>query len=170
MFLFNENLPPIRILGVDPGLRVTGYGVVDHRQGRLSLVEAGVIRTRSSQSIAERLRIIHEGLSDLIKETEPGVLALEKLYSDYRHPTTAILMGHARGVICLTAGETGIPLANLPSTRVKKAILSHGHAGKDQIGRAIQGMLDIKHPIRPADVTDALAVAVSYALTRKKEL
>ncbi len=157
----------MKILGVDPGLRITGYGVIEEVGGRLALLEAGVITTVSTAGIGERLKSIYEGLTELIRDRKPEVLALEKMYSDYRHPTTAILMGHARGVICLAAGMSGIPLINIPSTRVKKSVISHGHASKEQIGRAVQGILQLKRPPQPYDVTDALAVAISYAFTRR---
>ena len=156
------------ILGVDPGLRVTGYGVIEENGGRLKLVEAGVITTEAKASISERLTSIYEGLTELLRERKPDCIALEKLYSDYRHPTTAILMGHARGVLCLAAGMFKIPLVNIPSTRVKKSVISHGHASKEQIGRAVQGILGLKQPPKPYDVTDALAVAISFAFTRRQ--
>jgi len=85
-----------------------------------------------------------------------------------KHPTTAILMGHARGVICLAAENTGIPLENMPSTRVKKAVISNGHATKRQIQMAVQGYLGIKQLAGPADVTDALAIAIAYAFTTRE--
>ncbi len=158
----------MKILGVDPGLRVTGYGVILQDGQDVQLIEAGVIKTTTKAPIAARLAEIHEGLMSLIADTEPDVMVIEKLYSDYRHPTTAILMGHARGVICLAAGLNKIPLESLPSTRVKKMIVSHGHASKDQVGRAIQGILGLKEIPKPADVSDALAIAIGYGLTKAK--
>lgn len=156
------------ILGVDPGLRITGYGVIEENQGRIQLIEAGVITTKAQSSISDRLKAIYEGLSELLSERKPAVIALEKLYSDYRHPTTAILMGHARGVICLAAGMFNTPLTNIPSTRVKKSVISHGHASKDQVARAVQSILGLKQPPKPHDVTDALAVAISFAFTHRQ--
>ena len=158
----------MRILGVDPGLRVTGYGVIDHQGSDLNLVEAGVLHTDATDGISVRLNTIYQGMRDLMKELRPDVMVLEKLYSDYRHPTTAILMGHARGVVCLASGEFETPLVNLASTRVKKSIVSHGHASKDQISRAVQGILRLKQAPKPLDVSDALAVAISYAWTRQE--
>lgn len=155
------------ILGVDPGLRTTGYGVIEEKLGRLTLIEAGTIVTGADSSISDRLKLIYDAVTELLKERNPDVIAIEKLYSDYRHPTTAILMGHARGVICLAAGMSGIPLTNIPSTRVKKSVISHGHASKDQVARAVQGILGLKNPPSPHDVTDALAVAISFAFTHR---
>ena len=160
----------MRILGVDPGLRVTGYGVVDHEAGDLNLVEAGIITTEAKDGVSERLHAIHQGIQSVLKDLKPDIMVLEKLYSDYRHPTTAILMGHARGVICLASGEAQTPLVNMPSTRVKKAILSNGHASKLQINRAVQGILGLKQAPKPLDVSDALAIAISYAWMRREAL
>jgi len=160
----------VRILGVDPGLRVTGYGVVDHEAGDLNLVEAGIITTEAKDGVSERLHAIHQGIQSVLKDLKPDVMVLEKLYSDYRHPTTAILMGHARGVVCLASGEARTPLVNVPSTRVKKAILSNGHASKLQINRAVQGILGLKQAPKPLDVSDALAIAISYAWMHRETL
>lgn len=155
------------ILGVDPGLRVTGYGVIQEDGGRVQLIEAGVITTQPRSPISERLRALYEGLIELICDRKPHAVALEKLFSHSAHPATSILMGHARGVICLAAGMHDIPLANIPSTRVKKSVISHGHASKDQIARAVQGILGLKQAPGPYDVTDALAVAISFAFTHR---
>jgi crossover junction endodeoxyribonuclease RuvC len=158
----------LTILGVDPGLRVTGYGVIVVRESKASfskinLVEAGVVRTHVREGIAERLRKVYESLSDVVKEFKPDILAIEKLYAHTKHPATSILMGHARGVVCLLAGVHGIPLVNIASTHVKKALTGHGHAGKAQIQRMVQRTLGLKEPPEPPDVADALAVAIAYA-------
>ena len=158
----------MRILGVDPGLRFTGYGVisVELKKGSfplIQLVEAGVIRTHQNIGIAERLRRLYRSLSDVIQETKPDILAIEKLYAHYKHPATAILMGHARGVVCLLAGTNDLTLVNIASTHVKKAVSGHGHAGKAQIQRMIQHLLGLKQLPEPPDVADALAVAIACA-------
>ena len=118
----------MRILGIDPGLGTTGYGIIDDRN--FHVVEAGIIKTESRTSIQARLKKIFDALSDIIKEHEPGVLVLEKIYSHYNHPTTAILMGHARGAVCLACGIHKIKLINYPSTRIKKVVTGNGHASK----------------------------------------
>jgi crossover junction endodeoxyribonuclease RuvC len=158
----------MRILGVDPGLRVTGYGVlkVSSQRGlfpKMDLVEAGVVRTQATDKISQRLQSLYEGLGGAIEELKPDVIAIEKLYAHYKHPQTAILMGHARGVVCLLAGLHRLPLVNIASTHVKKAVSGHGHAGKGQIQRMIQHILGLKTAPEPADVADALAVAVACA-------
>ncbi|MDD5439305.1 MAG: crossover junction endodeoxyribonuclease RuvC [Candidatus Omnitrophica bacterium] len=161
----------MRILGIDPGLGITGYGLIDAGDSRMiALIEAGVIRTAPASGIAERLKKIYNNLNDLIREHHPDVLVLEKIYSHYKHPATAILMGHSRGVICLLAGHAGVKLVNYPSTRVKKAITGAGHASKMQVQRVVTGMLKLKRPPEPVDVTDALALAIGYVHIEMKKL
>ena len=159
----------MRVLGVDPGLQITGYGVISIDDGappgkdaRMNLLEAGVIRSKSSDGIASRLHKIHGSLSELISELSPDVLVIEKLYAHYKHPATAILMGHVRGVVCLLSGARKLPLVSIASTHVKKSVTGHGHAGKGQIQRMVQHYLGLKAAPEPADVADALAVAISY--------
>ena len=163
----------MRILGIDPGLRVTGYGVISVKFTRndlpdIAVVEAGVVRTKEGEGIAERLRKIYTALSDVIKELKPEVLVIEKLYAHYEHPATAILMGHARGVVCLLAGVHGLALTSIPSTQVKKTVTGHGHAGKQQIQRMVQHVLGLRAAPEPPVVADALAVAIAYASHLKK--
>ena len=151
------------ILGVDPGLVITGYGVIELNKLRpIKLKEAGVIRTDHKKGISERLEKIYSNLSDIIKEYKPAVLVVEKLYSHYKHPVTAILMGHARGVACLAAGTFGIKLVNYSSTRIKKAITGKGHASKVQVQGMVKEMLSLKEAPEPVDVSDALACALTY--------
>ena len=165
------------ILGVDPGLTVTGYGVIeaDGSKGsplsRVKLKEAGVIRTKAKDNISVRLEKIHENLLSVVEEYKPEVLVLEKLYSHYKHPVTSILMGHARGAICLVAGVSRVKLASFPSTRIKKAVTGTGHASKQQVQGMIQGLLRLKEKPEPMDVSDALACALCYVnveLAREK--
>ena len=91
----------MRILGIDPGLGTTGYGIIEDKN--FKLIEAGIIRTRANTPIQVRLKKIFDSLNEIIEEHEPGVLVLEKIYSHYKHPATAILMGHARAVVCLAS-------------------------------------------------------------------
>ena len=150
----------MRILGIDPGLGTTGYGIIDDRT--FKVVEAGVIRTRSGLPIQARLKQISDSLDQIIREHKPGILVLEKIYSHYKHPITAILMGHARGAVCLACGEHDVKLVNYPSTRIKKAVTGNGHASKTQVQRMVQDLLKLKSPPEPVDVSDALAMAMSY--------
>lgn len=163
----------MRILGVDPGLRVTGYGVISVSSAagsqELSLIEAGIIRTNAKAGIADRLQKVHDSLAELIGELKPDVLVIEKLFAHYKHPATAILMGHVRGVVCLLSGTKSVPLVSIASTHVKKSVTGRGHAGKLQVQRMIQHTLGLKTMPEPPDVADALAVAVSYAFSIRKK-
>lgn len=157
----------MRILGVDPALTVTGYGVVDVKRGGVSLVEGGVITTSAKESISLRLDKIYTAVTELIAETMPEVMVLEKLYAHYRHPTTAYILGEARGVICLAAAKKNIPLAEYAATRIKKAIVGKGLASKYQVQRMVCGTLGLKDLPRYTDVTDALALAIAHSQISK---
>jgi crossover junction endodeoxyribonuclease RuvC len=153
---------PQRILGVDPGLNVTGYGVVEVAGGRLQVCEAGVVRGRARGSLALRLAEIYQGIGEVIAAFEPGVMALEELYSNYARPRTAILMGHARGVICLAATLAGVPVVHYSATQVKRILTGSGRAAKTQVQRAIQRELALAQLPDPPDVADALAIALCH--------
>lgn len=150
----------MRILGIDPGLQTTGYGIIEDRN--LKIVEAGVIKTTANTPIQNRLKKIFDSVSDIIEEHRPAVLVLEKIYSHYKHPTTAILMGHARAVICLACGINGVNLISYPSTKIKKAVTGNGHASKQQVQRMVQNVFKLKNLPDPVDVSDALAMTVAY--------
>ena len=150
----------MRILGIDPGLRITGYGVVDWKLLRPELVDGGVIRLDAKASIPERLVELESELESLFDESKPDICAVEQLYSHYNHPRTAILMGHARGVILLVAQRRGVRVEQYAANRIKQSVAGHGHAGKSQMQRAIQSLWNLKQPPEPPDVADALAIAV----------
>ena len=150
----------MRILGIDPGLRITGYGVVDYRPFRPKLVDGGVIRLKPKTSLADRLVELEIELDALLEEHKPDVCAVEQLYSHYAHPRTAILMGHARGVILLVARRRGVRCEQFAANRIKQSVTGHGHASKGQMQRAIQSMWNLAEPPDPPDVADALAVAL----------
>ncbi|MEM7575992.1 MAG: crossover junction endodeoxyribonuclease RuvC [Planctomycetota bacterium] len=154
-----------RVLGIDPGLRLTGYGVVDLHPGAIepALVEGGVFRLDAKQSMEQRLVQLRDDLRDLIVEHRPHRVAVEQLYAHYAHPRTAILMGHARGVILLCAAEKSLPIEHLPSTEVKKSLTGNGHASKRQMQLAIQSQCGLPQMPEPADVADAIAIALCHA-------
>ena len=159
----------IRVLGIDPGLNITGYGVLEVGAGPPRLCEAGVVRGKTRGSLTARLLEIHQGVVDVIAALKPSVMALEQLYSHYERPRTAILMGHARGVICLAAAEAGIEVNHYAATQVKRILTGAGRAGKAQVQRAIQRELHLSEVPEPADVADALAVALChYYLSKSK--
>lgn len=156
-----------RILGIDPGLNTTGYGVIDVQGNRLTLIEAGVIRSTAKHALEERLIELHDGLAEVIESLKPDVMSIEKLYSHYDRPTTAILMGHARGVLILAAGKQKVPVVDYSATQIKKILTGSGHATKMQMQLAIMHQLSLAKPPEPPDVADALAGALThYYLSR----
>ena len=152
----------MKILGIDPGLNTTGYGVLEIVDGKPRLIEAGIVRGKSRGSLTGRVKEIYDGVSDVITSLRPEVLALEKIYAHYDRPTTAILMGHARGVICLAAAEAEIAVEDYAATQVKKTLTGNGRAPKAQMQRAIQLELGLSSVPEPADVADALAIAFCH--------
>ena len=155
------------ILGIDPGLDTTGYGLLEVRGGRVLIREAGVIRTTPDESLGSRIEQIYDGVRELITTFRPAVMAVEQLHSTYEHPQTAILMGHARGVICLAAAQEALPIASYRPTQVKKTLTGSGRATKDQMQRAIQHEFGLKEPPNPPDVADALAVALCHSCVER---
>ncbi len=151
-----------RVLGVDPGLNITGYGVLECGHSGPILREAGVVRGRTRGSLTARIAEIHEGIRDAIASLQPTEMALEQLYGHYRRPRTAILMGHARGVICLAAAQAGIPVIHYSATQVKKVLTGNGRAPKHQMQLAIQTEFKLDQPPDPPDVADALAIALCH--------
>jgi crossover junction endodeoxyribonuclease RuvC len=161
--LLKHNLPGTsRILGIDPGLNITGYAVIERRGGRVVLVEAGMIRGRSRGDLPARLAEIHDGVREVIVALKPNVLALEELYSHYERPRTAILMGHARGVICLAGQMAGLAVHSYASTQVKRMLTGNGRAPKTQMQQAICREFGLVAPPEPPDVADALAIALCH--------
>jgi crossover junction endodeoxyribonuclease RuvC len=163
---------PLRILGIDPGLNITGYGVLERNEKNSKqprVIEAGVIRGDAKQSLEARLAEIHAGVADVIATLKPGVMALEQLYSHVAHPRTSILMGHARGVICLAAAEAGIPVVHYPATQIKRILTGNGRASKEQMQSAIERELRLEERPDPPDVADALAVAVCHYYLGRSE-
>lgn len=156
----------MRYLGIDPGLQLTGYGVLDVGDRRTlvpALVDAGVIRLTVKASIPKRLVELEAELGSLIDDVKPDVIAVEQLYAHYKHPRTAILMGHARGVILWSAAKRNIRLVELPANRIKKNLVGHGHASKPQMQRGVQDLFKLKDLPEPPDVADAIAIALCAA-------
>ena len=157
--------PGDRILGIDPGLSLTGYGCVELRAGQDEpvVVEAGVLRLKNRAPMAFRLGQLYEDLTALLDELEPRVMVVEQVFSHYRHVRTAILMGHARGVILLAGQSRGVAIDELLPTEVKKAITGFGHATKMQMQQAVQWQCKLAELPSPPDVADALAIALCAA-------
>ncbi|KPK45228.1 MAG: hypothetical protein AMJ65_00475 [Phycisphaerae bacterium SG8_4] len=153
----------MRILGIDPGLQVCGYACLDAELGAEKLVEAGVIRTERDDGLEQRLNRIAEDAESLLSSFAPDVVAVEQLYSHYAHPRTAILMGHARGVILQKCAEATIEVRSFSATRIKKSITGNGRASKEQVQRTIQTVLNLSELPEPNDVADAIAAAMCCA-------
>jgi crossover junction endodeoxyribonuclease RuvC len=153
---------PKLILGIDPGLNITGYGIVDISGPTPQLVEAGVLRSKRRDDLSLRLKSIHDGLVDVLSSFDCHAIAIEELYSHYDRPTTAIMMGHARGVLYLAAGQNGLPIHPYAATQVKKMLTGNGRAGKQQVQQAITHHLNLSVVPDPPDVADALAIALCH--------
>jgi crossover junction endodeoxyribonuclease RuvC len=185
----------MRVLGIDPGLNTTGYAALEFAHVGESLrdsntavskrlpyvgdaqlrgprlIEAGVVRGKAGAPLAERVAEIHTGIAEVIATLKPAVLAIEELYAHYDRPTTAILMGHARGVILLAAAQVGIAVESYRATQIKKTITGNGHAAKWQMQEAIRRELNLAAVPEPPDVADALAIALCHCyLSRPNQL
>ena len=148
------------VLGVDPGLDITGYGAIALARGEPTIVEAGALRTDAHATMARRIAQIHADVAELLGELKPDLVAIEQLYAHYKHPRTAILMGHARGVVLLAAEQAGVATRHLSATQVKKSLTGNGHASKGQNQRAVQSLFHLEDLPEPPDVADALAIAL----------
>jgi crossover junction endodeoxyribonuclease RuvC len=161
----------LRILGIDPGLNVTGYAVLEMRPQAPRVCEAGIIRSAQKgdpTDMAHRLRSLYDGIVEVIDEFRPGVVVMEQLFAHYEHPRTAILMGHARGVLYLGAAQRDLQVLSYTATRIKKTITGNGHASKDQVQRAMQRELNLPRLPEPPDVADALAAALCQYYVQKR--
>jgi crossover junction endodeoxyribonuclease RuvC len=159
-----------RILGIDPGLNITGYAVLDQKAGSVQLCEAGVVRSRPSQPLEKRLAEIHDGVCDVLTALQPQVMALEELFSHYKRPRTAILMGHARGVVCLAAAQARIAVQHYAATHVKKMLTGSGRATKLQIQLAVCREFSLQQAPEPPDVADAMAIALCHIYVQRNEV
>jgi crossover junction endodeoxyribonuclease RuvC len=159
----------MRILGIDPGLQRTGYGVVDHLPPCVKFVEGGFIATDASASLEVRLATIASAIRAILKEFHPDVIVVETLYAKYSHPQTAILMGHARGVILLEGAEQGLEVAAYPASLVKRSLTGHGRASKEQVAAMVTQTLGLAAPPTPNDVTDALALCLCHTAPMRRD-
>jgi crossover junction endodeoxyribonuclease RuvC len=161
----------MRVLGVDPGLRLTGYGCVEVAlAGTHALVEAGVFRlarvekeTGDAASVSARLIELERDFAELLERVKPQAVAVEGLFAHAAHPVTAAIMGHARGVLLLTIARRGLTLVELKPAMVKKFMTGSGRAEKAQMQRAVQAYFQLAQPPSPPDVADALAIALCAA-------
>jgi crossover junction endodeoxyribonuclease RuvC len=153
----------MRILGVDPGLQITGYGLIEAEGAVVRLLEGGVVRPDTALSLERRLLVLYEGITAVLKEFQPDAVVVEELYAKYEHPRTAILMGHARGTVLLAAASQGIAYCGYEASLVKKSLTGTGRATKTQVARMVCHLLNLAELPSPEDVTDALALALCHA-------
>jgi crossover junction endodeoxyribonuclease RuvC len=152
----------LKVLGVDPGTAATGYGVVVREDGgAASLVECGVIRTRSGEALSRRLGEIHEGLGEVLERHAPDVVAVEGVFYG-KNVRTTVLLGHARGVILLTAAQRGLEVAEYSPAEVKNAVVGTGRATKEQVQYMVKKLLRLKAVPAPSDAADGVAVALCH--------
>lgn len=155
----------MRILGVDPGLNRTGYGLVEVSAQGPGLLEAGIIDTDSRLPLPSRLHELYVRFSQILSGGHPALIAIEDLFAHPRFPRTAILMGHVSGVLHLAAAQAGIPIEAIPPASMKRALVASGQAGKGQVQRMVQMLLGLAEAPR-TDVADALALAL-VAVSRR---
>jgi crossover junction endodeoxyribonuclease RuvC len=150
------------VLGIDPGVANTGYGVVAHHRGRLVALDGGVIETAAGQDAGARLARIHEAVGVLLDEYSPDAVAVEDLYFG-ENARSALAVGQARGVVILAAGQRRLPCFSYTPQQVKGAVCGSGRAGKDQVQRMVKSLLALAELPRPDHAADALAVAICHA-------
>jgi crossover junction endodeoxyribonuclease RuvC len=172
-----------RILGIDPGLHITGYGLIEvasvgetksvgEATGGMRvrslgatprLIEGGVLRAKASDPLPRRLQALYDGLREVLAEHQPDVVVIEELFSTYAHPRSALLMAHARGTLMLAAQQAGAAVHSFLPNEVKQALTGNGHATKSAMQAAVKARLHLASPPSPPDVADALAIALCFA-------
>jgi crossover junction endodeoxyribonuclease RuvC len=153
--------PPIRILGLDPGLQHTGWGLIEHDGFRLRFVADGVISTSAGEDLPHRLLVLHRGLGQVIAEMTPDEAAVEHTYVA-RNPESALKLGQARGVVLLAPALAGLPVREYGAMEVKRAVVGTGHAAKEQVQAMVRQLLP-GVTFKRADAADALAIAICHA-------
>lgn len=156
----------IKVLGIDPGLRVAGYGCIELNNGSChpTLIEAGAITLDTKQSISYRLAQLFNDVTEVIEDLKPDLLAVETVFTHKKQVTTATILGHARGVILLAGQLAALPIIELAPAEIKKSVSGNGRATKAQIQQSIAIILRLQSPPEPPDVADALAIAFTAAV------
>jgi crossover junction endodeoxyribonuclease RuvC len=154
----------VRILGIDPGTGILGFGIIESSKGKVQLVDAGVIRTPVHEDDAVRLLTIYEELTDIIADTKPVMMSVEKLFFA-RNVTTAMTVSQARGVVLLCGQQAGLILAEYTPMQIKQAITGYGKADKKQMQEMVRVILQLKEIPKPDDAADALAAAITHSMT-----
>lgn len=154
----------IRIIGIDPGLRNMGYGIVEQEGSRLSFIACGSLHSDAGLTLAERLRQLHEGLAAVIALHAPDEAAVEETFVN-RDPQGALKLGQARGIALVVPAIAGLPVAEYAANSIKKTVVGAGHADKAQVAMMVRVLLP-KSDAQSADAADALAVAITHAQHR----
>ncbi len=156
----------MRILGIDPGTGILGFGVIEIQKGKPQLVDGGVIRTPVKEDDAVRLQTIYEELTDIIIQTKPVIMAVEKLFFA-RNVTTAMTVSQARGVVLLCGKQAGLELFEYTPQQIKQSLTGYGRADKKQIQEMVRTVLGLKEIPKPDDCADALACAICHSMNMR---
>jgi len=156
----------MRILGIDPGTGICGFGVVDAERGRCKMVTAGVISTPPHTPLEDRLLDIYDSLHEIVEETKPDEVSVEKLFFT-KNITTGISVAHARGIVLLVAKQAGLPIAEYTPNQIKQSIAGYGSADKKQMQEMVKVTLGLKSVPKPDDAADALATAITHSLMNR---
>lgn len=151
------------ILGIDPGLCTTGYGAITVVNGAVRLLEAGVLAPPQNLPFETRLQRLFEGLQEVLASVQPGIMVIEQIWVGHRDPSSALVMGHARGVLCLAAALANVEIAHIGHSSVKRAVAGSGRATKLQVKEMVMRALNLRCAPEPDDVSDALAIALAQA-------
>ena len=158
----------MRILGIDPGTGILGFGVIDTNKNKPVLVDAGVIRTPVKEDDAVRLQTIYEELTDIITQTQPDMMSVEKLFFA-RNVTTAMTVAQARGVVLLCGQQAGLTIYEYTPMQIKQALTGYGRADKKQIQEMVRVILGLQEVPKPDDCADALAAAIMCAFVTRAQ-
>ncbi len=154
----------MRILGIDPGTRITGYGIIDVEGNRLRHVDNGIVKTRSSEPLPLRLKAIYDGLTMVLREFSPEAVAIEQVFLA-KNPKAALTLGHARGTAVIASVNLNLEVHEYSALQVKSAVVGYGHAAKQQVQHMVKALLNLPE-VAQEDAADALAVAICHANSR----
>lgn len=154
----------MRILGIDPGTRITGYGIIDVEGNRLRHVDNGIVKTRSSEPLPLRLKAIYDGLTMILREFSPEAVAIEQVFLA-KNPKAALTLGHARGTAVIASVNLNLEVHEYSALQVKSAVVGYGHAAKQQVQHMVKALLNLPE-VAQEDAADALAVAICHANSR----
>lgn len=152
----------MRILGIDPGVAIVGYGVIEYKKNVFKVIDYGKITSPAHTPLPKRLKMVYDGVTELVSAFKPDVVAIEELFFN-TNVKTAIAVGHARGVLVLAAENAGIPVAEYTPLQIKQAVVGYGRADKNQVQQMVKMFLSLNEIPKPDDTADALAVAICHA-------